>query len=1042
MTLESTLYLTLVGSFEGSSAVYVDHSLPSMLGIPPAGRRRSAAALLAAATLSAFTMTSAAAHAAPPGPGSAPAAGAGAPTQTYIVQTVDAPAATYNGGVAGLAPTRAKDGAKLDAGAKNVRDYQRYLDRNRASVLAKAGVSASKVTYDYTLVFAGFSAELTAAEAERLKRTPGVANVWKNELVHAETFTTPEFLGLDGRGGAWRKQFGDPKRAGEGIIIGVLDSGFWPENPSFGPLPTPRRDQKTIDAKWRGTCVAGVEAPVTCNNKVIGARWYASNDISHANPGEFDSPRDYYGHGSHTASTAAGNHGVTATINGAVVGTLSGMAPAARLAIYKVLYANAAGTQSVGNSVDIVAAIDDAVEDGVDVINYSIGDDDDSFGAVELAFLNAATAGVFVATSTGNSGPDASTADNGMPWTTGTAAGTHDRSAAKTVTLGNGQVYDGVGTGPDGVSGTIVDAAGSGLPGSDPTSTAQCWSDPPQLDPAKVSGKIVLCARGGNNRVDKSLAVKNAGGIGMVQYNPTPNSLNADYHSVPSIHVGEEAGAAIKSYIAANPGTATATISPPSNARVRAPLVATFSSRGPGASSGGDLLKPDIMAPGVDVVAATGPDSHNGNLWDTSSGTSMASPHIAGIAALIRAKHPKWSPMAVKSAIMTTASIHDNEGQLIRDEADGEVATPLEMGAGQVDPVEAFDPGLVYDSGPTEWLQYSCGIGVHLTSGGTDVCDVVGTVDPSDFNSPALAVGDLAGKQTLTRTVTNVSKLPALYFPTVQAPAGFKVDVSPKIIALLPGKKQSFKVTITRTTAAFGEWSFGSLRWRDLLGHDVRSPIAVRAVPAAVPLEQSGTGTSGQVTLPVTAGFSGTLTAAGHGLRPATVDEWSLTPNPATSFNSEAPATASDIVSVTTTVPEGTKVTRFATFDADYPAGTDVDIWVYRQEADGSLTQVGQSASGTSEESVTITEPGTYVTFIDLFAAPGPVTLRHHRWVVGAGNAGNLTVTPASQPVTVGASTTVTAAWTGLTAGQRYLGVVEYGDGSTTLGTTTLLVRP
>ncbi|MDG4822722.1 S8 family peptidase [Asanoa sp. WMMD1127] len=1006
-----------------------------MLGIPRAGRRRSAAALVAAATLSAFTLTSAHAQAAPP----VAAAAAGAPTQTYLVQTTDAPAATYNGGVAGLAPTRAAAGGKLDATDKSVKAYRQHLAQAKNRVLDRAGVSASKVKFDYTLVFAGFSAELTAAEAERLKRTPGVAHVWKNEIVHAETFTTPEFVGLDGRDGAWRKQFGSPERAGEGMIIGVIDSGFWPENPSFGPLPTPRRDQATIDAKWNGSCDPGIERPVSCNNKVIGARWYASNNISKANPGEFDSPRDYYGHGSHTASTAGGNHNVTATINGAVAGVISGMAPAARLSIYKVLYANAAGTQSVGNSVDIVKAIDQAVADGVDVINYSIGDNNDSFGAVELSFLNAANAGVFVAASAGNSGPGASTVDNGMPWTTTVAAGTHDRSATKTLTLGNGEVFDGVGTGPTAVTAPVVDARASGLPGTAELAAAQCISTPPTLDPAKVTGKIVLCERGNNNRVDKSLAVKNAGGVGMILFNPTQNTLNADYHAVPSIHVDQNAGAAVKAYLAAG-GTPTATISAASNAKVRAPVVATFSSRGPGTSSGGDLLKPDIMAPGVDVVAATGPDSHNGNLWDTNSGTSMASPHIAGIGALIKAKHPNWSPMMVKSALMTTAGVRDNEGQPIQDEADSSDANPLEMGAGQVAAKKAFDPGLVYDSGLTQWLQYSCGIGVHLTSGGQDVCPSVGTVDPSDFNSPSLAVGDLAGKQTLTRTVTNVSKLPALYLPTVQAPAGFKVDVSPKIIALLPGKKQTFKVTITRTTAAFGEWSFGSLRWRDLLGHDVRSAIAVRPVPVAAPLEESGTGVSGQVTLPVTAGYSGTLEAAGHGLVAAKVDQWNLTPNPATAFNVNAPATASDTVSVTVDVPAGTKVARFATFDADYPAGTDIDVFVYQQGANGALTLAGQSASGTSEESVTVTEPGTYVVFVDLFAAPSAVDVKLDSWVVPSGNAGNLTVTPPSQPVTVGGAATVTASWSGLSAGQRYLGVVEYTDGTTILGTTNLLV--
>ncbi len=529
-----------------------------MLGIPRAGLRRSAAVLVAAATLTALTTTTSGAQAAP-----------SAPTETYLVQTADAPVATYNGGVAGIAATRPATGRKIDTRAANVRAYRDHLADRRSDVLRRANVSAGKKVYDYALVMAGFSAELTAKEAERLRRTPGVANVWKNTLHTAQTFTTPEFIGLDGRRGAWREQFGDPRRAGEGVIVGVIDSGFWPENPSFGPLPTPRRDQAIIDAKWRGTCDTGVEGPISCNNKVIGARWYNAGGLSDANPGEYDSPRDFYGHGSHTASTAAGNHGVTATIQGSVAGVLSGMAPAARLSIYKVLYSNAAQTQSVGSAQDIVAAIDQAVADGVDVINYSVGDNNDGFGAIELSFLNAASAGVFIAASAGNNGPGSGTVDNGMPWLTTVAAGTHDRTSTKTVTLGDGRTFEGVGVGGAAPSAPLIDAANAGLPGANPTLAAQCVSNPPQLDPATVTGKIVLCVRGNNARVDKSAAVKNAGGVGMVLYNPTPNTLNADYHLVPSVHINEVAGAAVKAYAAT--AAPTAAISAPTVGRIQAP---------------------------------------------------------------------------------------------------------------------------------------------------------------------------------------------------------------------------------------------------------------------------------------------------------------------------------------------------------------------------------------------------------------------------------------------------------------------------------------
>ena len=996
-----------------------------------AGWRRPATVLLAAATLTAFTLTAS---------GNA-VARTTTPQELYIVQTVDAPIATYEGGVAGIAATRPPSGKKIDPAAGNVRSYRQHLAQTRDGVLKRAGVAADRKVYDYETVFAGFAAKLTTAEVLRLRQTPGVARVWKDRLVTSDTFTTPTFVGLDGRGGAWKAQFGSPERAGEGIIVGVIDSGFWPENPSVGPLPTPRPDQAVVDAKWHGTvCDPGVEGPpVTCNNKVLGARWYNAGGLSHANLGEFDSPRDYFGHGSHTSSTAAGNHGVTATINGTVVGQVSGMAPAARLSIYKVLYANAAGTQSVGSTADIVAAINQAVADGVDVINYSIGDNVDSFGPSELAFLNAAFAGVFVATSAGNAGPGPSTVDNAMPWVTTAAAGTHDRSSAKTVTLGDGRTFDGVGVGPGAASSPLVDAAAAAAAGSSTTDAAVCIAG--SLDPAKVTGKIVLCQRGVNNRVDKSQTVKNAGGAGMILFNPTPNTLNADYHFVPSIHVDDVVGPQIKAY-AATAGAA-ATISAESSAKVQAPLIAGFSSRGPSVSSGGDLLKPDVTAPGVDVVAGVAPPTSAGNLWGASSGTSMAAPHIAGIAALLLAKHPGWSPMAVKSALMTTASPRDNRREPIGDQAADGAATPLDYGAGEVAARGAFNPGLVYDSGPVQWLQYACGIGVHLElANGQDSCELVGTPDRSDYNSPSIAIGDVAGIQTVTRTVTNVDSKVGVYAPKVQAPAGFKVKVSPTVLVVKPGKTATYKVTVTRTTAPLGEYSFGSLTWLDARGHAVRSPIAVRPVPVAAPAEASGSGPSGSAAQTVIAGFTGTLTAAGFGLEPSTPAHLSLVADPAITFDADEPAESVQAKAIAVTVPDGAKVARFATFDADVPAGTDIDLYAYAVGDGGELTLVGNSGGPTAQESITVNQPGDYLVFVDLFAAAStaPVDVVHHGWVVGPASNGNLTVTPASQEVTTGQAATVTVGWSGLAAGRRYLGLVEYGDGGQTVGSTVVSV--
>jgi hypothetical protein len=425
-------------------------------------------------------------------------------TSLYIVQLVDEPLASYDGGVAGLAATRPAQGQKVDAGSSAARAYRNYLSTKKRDVLSRTRIAENRKAGDFSTAFNGFSARLTAAEAERLAHAKGVAKVWENEIVTVDTVTTPTFLGLTGNNGVWKKQFGNVGRAGEGVIVGVLDTGFTPENPSFGPLPEPRPDAGIIAGKWSGTCDIGVEEFVACNNKVIGARYYNASGL--AQPFEYLSPRDFNGHGSHTASTAAGNNGVTATIFGDNVGQISGMAPAARLAIYKVLWHNPVTGGASGGTADLVAAIDQSVADGVDVINYSIsGSTTFVVDSVEIAFLNAAAGGVFVAASAGNNGPAASTVAHNSPWLTTVAASTHNRSVTKRITLGNGATYTGVGVGPAVPSAPLIDSVNAGLAGAPADSVRLCFSDAdnnptngvvPVLDPALVTGKIVLCERG------------------------------------------------------------------------------------------------------------------------------------------------------------------------------------------------------------------------------------------------------------------------------------------------------------------------------------------------------------------------------------------------------------------------------------------------------------------------------------------------------------------------------------------------------------------
>jgi hypothetical protein len=414
----------------------------------------------------------------------------------------------------------------------------------------------------------------------------------------------------------------------------------------------------------------------------------------------------------------------------------------------------------------------------------------------------------------------------------------------------------------------------------------------------------------------------------------------------------------------------------------------------------------------------------------------MAAPHIAGLAALILSANPTWSPMWVKSALMTTATPNDNTGAPIQRVGN---ATPFDYGAGQVVPAPAFNPGLVYDSDIDDWFQYACSINqLQLLGGGAAVCASLPPIDPSDFNGPSIAVGALAGTQTITRTVTNVDPEDAgVYRPVVSLP-GFNVTVSPNTLTVPPGQSRNFSVTLTRTTAPLNQYAFGRLTWDPVpdRGTPVSSPLVVRPVPFAAPAEATFTGTSGQLTVNV--GYTGTLNSSVQGLTPGTITPFDLdTAGP--NFSSAAPAAGPQVGLFTTAIPTGTAVARFQTFDADFPGVTDVDLWVYRQTGPTSRVLVASSAGATAQETVTLSNPiaGTYEVYVDLFAVggDGTATVPLNSWVVPNTSAGNLTVSPASTAVTIG-PLTLTLTGSGLTSGVRYLGTVVYNDGTSPLGRT------
>ncbi len=920
----------------------------------------------------------------------------------YLVVFADEPAASYEGTVAGYARTRPDAGRKLDPTRAEVVRWRGHLTAVHDSALQAVG--ATKLA-DYTVATNGVAAELTAAQAQKLSGAQGIAGLQPDAEKTLDTTYSPEFLGLSQPGGLW-SQLGGNTTAGKGVIVGVVDSGIWPESKSFAGAEL-KRDAAGqpvaatgLRGKWFGACVQGEQfSSQDCNDKLIGARYYVAGFGKHnLAKEEYLSPRDGGGHGSHTSSTAAGNRVPGVSIDGTPMGTASGMAPGAKLAMYKVCWEAKPGASAGCFNSDSVSAIDDAVADGVDVLNYSVGGSSESgpLDVVEQAFRRASNVGIFVANSAGNSGPGASTLDHPSPWLTTVAASTF-RLAEHVLELGDGQRFVGASTTATFPTQTaLISSVAGKTAAADATQARLCY--PGTLDPAKVAGKIVQCDRGVIARIDKSFEVKRAGGVAMVLTNTSPNSLNGDFHAIPTVHVNNLARTAVLAYLAAHPTGATAAIVDvhPGESTTQVPEVADFSSRGPSTTTGGDILKPDLAAPGVDVLAAVAPPSNHGRSYDFYSGTSMSSPHVAGLGALIKAAHPTWSPAMVKSSLMTTARDHASS------------ADPFAQGAGFVRPNLAVDPGLVFDATPTDFRRYMVGLGVRFAAPNNTLT----ALDGSDLNEASLAIGTMAGSQTVTRTVTNVGTASETYTASSSVP-GLSVTSSPASFTLAPGAKQVLQITVTRTDAPLGDWAKGTFTLTSS-AHAVRIPVAVKPVAVAAPAEVTGTGTSGSTTFSVTPGFTGTLDTSVNGLIGATPVNDTVVNGPF------APVPSAAVKAYSLVVPAGTKLARF---DVNAAGATDdLDLYVYK---DGALVDLSASAAG--DEQVTLTDPaaGTYTAYVNGYDTANGGGFAYTQWAVLGVDAGNLTVTD-NVPATLAVPVTLTATWSGLTAGQRYLGYVGY----------------
>ena len=1031
--------------------------------------------------------------------------------RTYIVQLPAAAVSSYEGGIAGLPATKPAPGTHLDVTATDVQNYIAYLTQKQNDVLA--GIDPANIVARYDVALNGFAVNLTDSEVRAMKKNNAVLNIEAETISQPHTSNTPAFLGLDQPGGLWSK-VGGKGSAGEGIIIAHLDSGVWPEDLSFADrvdangIPTNDPSGTQVygapPAKWKGNLnfpngcepKAGITAN-NCNNKLIGIRSFvaANATISSA---DFLSGRDGTaegggGHGSHTLSTAGGNATVPLTINGVNLGFLSGMAPRARVAMYKVCYTGTTSTNGGCAGAATLAAVNQAIKDGVDVINYSIGPTTgggNMSDSTQTAFLNATNAGIFVATSAGNSGPNTYPASNLGPWNATVAASTHNRTIGANVVEGDGVTYRGTSLNQSALPNVpVINAINAGqvaysaLTPQDQLARRLCYtatdrvtasmfpgfpagttaSSAGALDPAIVAGKIVICDRGNSARVDKSAAVATAGGAGMVLAD-NGAGLVAEVHSVPTVHISQADGALLKAYVAANAAPTAALTKAMVFLDTPAPFVAGFSSRGPNVADE-NLLKPDISAPGVDIAAAYTPSitatelatiKAGGGSTKTAagiiSGTSMASPHIAGIAALLKQQHPTWTPSMIKSAMMTSAGdtledgVTANLSWTVGGTANGKL--PFAQGAGQVAPNGASDPGLVYAAAAIDYARLSCGFTAPSTPQYTAAtCASIGSIKGSALNQASITAANVLGSTTISRTVTNVSDTTSTYNGNVVMD-GFSGVVTPASFTIAPGATQTFTVKLTRTTAAANTWAFGNLILEDGNGHRVRSPISARGTALAASTLVTSEATSGSKILSIGTGFAGTLAIDKGGLKPATRNSFTFTTSSTSAAATLCAANTSQAVRVTNfTVPSGTMAARFSLYNADTGAAAvagatdDFDLLIL----DSANVAVAGSLNDGSNESVTLTNPapGTYKACVVLYdkqsRASTSATLSS--WIVTSSDTGGALKVLAPANAIIGGTASVGFSWSGLAVGQRYLGAANYKANGAVVGSTLIDVQ-
>ncbi|KAL7129247.1 hypothetical protein ABFS83_13G052500 [Erythranthe nasuta] len=708
------------------------------------------------------------------------------------------------------------------------------------SFLGSSDKAKDAIFYSYTKHINGFAANLEDEEALQISKHPKVVSVFLNQGRKLHTTRSWDFLGLEENGEIRANSLWKKARFGEDAIIGNLDTGVWPDSKSFSD-----ENFGSIPSKWRGVCQNDFDASFHCNRKLIGARYFNKGYSSAVGPlnSTFRTPRDTEGHGSHTLSTAGGNFVAGASVFGFGNGTAKGGSPRARVAAYKVCWPPVGGNECF--DADILAAFDVAIHDGVDVLSVSLGGDAVPFynDSVAIGSFHAVRHGVVVVCSAGNSGPGAGTVSNVAPWQITVGASTMDRQFPSYVVLGNKMRLRGESLSakslPKKKSFQIISATDAKATNASADQALLCKAG--TLDAKKVKGKILVCLRGDNARVDKGEQAALCGAVGMVLANNqiSGNEILADPHVLPASHINYTDGLALFSYInSTRSPIAYITKGTTELGTKPAPFMAAFSSNGPNTLNP-EILKPDITAPGVSVIAAyteaQGPTNQDFDtrrvLFNSVSGTSMSCPHVSGIVGLLKTLHPHWSPAAIKSSIITTAKTRDNTMKPLTN-ASYSKATPFNYGGGHIQPNRAMDPGLVYDLSADDYLNFLCALGYNATqiqqfSKKSQTYKCRDPISLIDFNYPSITVPSLKGTVTVSRKVKNVGS-PGTYKARVRSPRGISIRVEPDSLKFeKEGEEKGFRVTLKAKKSGVRDYVFGQLTWSDGK-HYVRSPIVVK----------------------------------------------------------------------------------------------------------------------------------------------------------------------------------------------------------------------